>query len=275
MTTRETPKTPPRGGKRNPALPEVPPDHPTLPGIEPAKPVPSLDPETAAMLERMRQALEANTARMALPAVPAVPAAPQEIILSPAMLKAIEGRAMERVAPVLMQILSELRAAAAIAQALPAQLQEAGEAARVEIVRTGTTAQHAARLASAETRHVVEDLNRQSRAQIVAMHEHARTWTRGLTRYAKWHLQDASTKAIEGMSTATAEMRQLADQLGVTASTVEACSDAILYVAPALTQHHEVRTRSLIRSAALATTAMTFAGLAAVMGGLWWAGVLH
>jgi hypothetical protein len=120
----------------------------------------------------------------------------------------------------------------------------------VEIVRTGTTAQHAARLASAETRHVVEDLNKQSRAQIVAMHEHARIWTRGLTRYTKWHLQDASTKAIEGMATATAETWQLGDQFGVTASTVEECVDAILYIAPALSQHHEVRTRSIICSAA-------------------------
>ena len=72
MSSKETPKTPPRVAKRNPALPpEVPPDHPTLPGIVPAKPVPSLDPETAEMLERMRRTLEAATARMALPAPPA------------------------------------------------------------------------------------------------------------------------------------------------------------------------------------------------------------
>lgn len=76
------------------------------------------------------------------------------------------------------------------------------------------------------------------------------------------------------MSTATAEMRELADQLGVTASTVEESSDAILYVAPALTQHHEVRTRSIVRNGALLTTGPVFAGLAVVAAVLWWAGRL-
>lgn len=141
MSSKETPKTP-RVAKRNPALPAVSPDHPTLPGIEPAKPVPTFDPAAAELMERLRQTLDAATARMALPAVPA---GPQEVVLSPALLKSIEGRVIERVAPVLMQILTELRAAATLAQSLPAQLQEAGATARTEIVRTANTAQHGVR----------------------------------------------------------------------------------------------------------------------------------
>lgn len=271
MSNRETPKTPPRVAKRNPALPENTANEPTLPGIEPAKALPILDPVAAELMERLRLALEANTARLALPAVPA---GPQEVILSPALLKTIEGRVIERVAPVLMQILTELRAAAALAQSLPVQLQEAGATARTEIVRTANTAHHAARLVSAETRHVIEDLNAQGRAQIVEMHEHARSWTQGLARYTRRHLQDTAREAVEGMSTATAEVRELADQLGVTASTVEECADAILYVAPALTQHHEVRTRAIIRSGSLTTVGLIFAGLAIVAAVLWWAGRL-
>lgn len=279
MTRKETPKTPPRGAKRNPALPETPLDHPTLPGIEPVKPAPIFDPATAEMVERLRQTLEAATARMALPVVPA---GPQEFILSPTQVRTIEGRVIERLAPVLMQILTELRAAADIAQALPAQIQEAGQTARVEIIRTGDTARHAARLASVETQRAIEDVNKLGRAQIVRLHRHAQmmhahalTWTRGLTRHTKHQLQETAKTATGEMSIATAGVQKLANQLGVTASTVEECADAILYVAPALTQHHEVRTRSIVRSGALATTGLTFAGLAAVMGALWWAGVLH
>ena len=270
MSSKETPKTPPRVAKRNPALPEVPPDHPRLPGIEPAKPTPRLDPETAEMLERMRRTLDAATARMALP----VPQRPQEIVLSPALLKVIEQRAVERVVHPLLQTVQELREAVVEARALRVEVQQLGTTARQELQGIRDGAENAARLLGGETRRQIEDLHTDARKRMRALAGRTLRWHQGLTWHTKTRLREVGASAVSEMRASTRSARKVADQLGVTVSTLEACADAVLYVAPAMTQHHEVRTRAIVRSGSLTTVGLIFAGLAILAAVLRWAGHL-
>ena len=271
MTSKETPKQPPRTPKRNPALPEGPAHHPNLPAIEPAKPVPSLDPETAALLESMRQALVSATTRLSLP----VPQGPQEIVLSPALLKAIEQRAVERVVHPLLMTLKEVREASAEARAIREEVQKLGEAATKEITTISTNGQGAVRLVGGETRRQIEDLHTNARKTMRVTTERTLRWHQNLTWHTRTRLREVGNSAADEMRASTRAARKVTEQLGQTVATLEECADAILYVAPALTQHNEVRTRSIVRSTALTATAATFAGLALVVGVLWRAGLLH
>lgn len=270
MSSKETPKTPPRVAKRNPALPEVPPDHPTLPGIVPAKPVPSLDPETAEMLERMRRTLDAATARMALP----VPQGPQEIVLSPALLKAIEQRAVERVVQPLLQVLQELRDGVAEARAMRAEVQQLGTTAKKELQAIRDGAASAASLLGGETRRQIEDLHTDARKRMRGLMGRMLRWHQSLTWHTKTRLHEVGASAVTEMRASTRAARKVADQLGVTVSTLEECADAVLYVAPAMTQHNEVRTRAIVRSGSLTTVGLIFGGAAIVAAVLWWVGRL-